>query len=170
MKPDWQISENSGDSVVETILQHAVELKKIGSIAEQSKDSVNLSMNLLLPFSDTFKVLETMNTNSPTPTSDELFTFFTNTTKNLSRVRSAHILGSIYTRQQWLYVCELRGSILSTPVLVLFHSTWTPKTVLALYGGRLTSFNPDEWQSEFEVIMPPSAWDIDGAWNRFLQQ
>jgi hypothetical protein len=99
------------------------------------------------------------------PTIDELQVFATNAASFLSRAESVHILGNFRTNRGWLFVCEMRMPNSTSPIQVLFHSRWKPKGYYALYQGTLTRFNPDEWEMEYAVIMPPTAWDEGRAWE-----
>jgi hypothetical protein len=145
IKTEWQISENSENPVIETILQDTRELKQVSGFAEQYQGSTIFeALVLSLPSESTV---------------DKFNAYYKKSVKLLSQVQSVRIMGSTNVGSRWLFLCELRASDSEDPVLVLFHSTWKPKLMLCLLNGSF--INLDEWQSDFEVVLPPSAWDVE---------
>jgi hypothetical protein len=80
-------------------------------------------------------------------------------------VESLHILGGFRTDTRWLFLCEMESSNSALPMLVMFHSKWKPTAYWQFSRGAFTHFKADEWETEYAVVMPPSAWNESRAWS-----
>jgi hypothetical protein len=164
-RSEWRVSDNSSDAMIHAMLQHGNDLKQIGMTASHRSAWIELPAMLLQPFSDIFRKAAVTTTNLAAPTSDELFSFVNGVCKTLEGAESIRILGYVRDESSWLVLCELQSSGSMSSVLVIAHPEWKPKAGIAFFEGKFIRFNPAEWKSDFEVVMPPSAWDIDAAWS-----
>ena len=169
LRLDYRLTENSDDPTLSELLRNALVLKNNSQLIDQNQRGAWLHSDYLLPFAEMLtdaRRLAGAVADAPViPTSDELLGFTTNAAHAISRVESVHILGGVNANRGWLFVCEMKTPKSALPIQVLFHSKWKPKFYYALEHGTLTRFNPDEWETEYAVIMPPSAWDEDRAWK-----
>jgi len=167
---DWNLSDNPPDPVISALLENALTLKQVALRASQQISQVNLSWDFLLPFADMFsqpeRLVAAASNNPLAPTTKELSAFWDSTAKILSQAQLMRLLGSARSGPRGLFLCSLVDPQSGGSVLVLFHTAWKPRAGLALFEGTFVGFNPEEWQTEVEIVMPPYAWDIEKAWSR----
>lgn len=167
-RANWNISDESNDECFDRMLSNTRELRNASRFASEG---VSLTCIYFLPFSGDFteesgKRSAAIQENPLVPTAEEFTAFFTNSLEILSRVQSIQIRGSFQADRRWLLVCELRGKDSETPLLLLCHPTWILKARQILLLRGVTESDLGQWQSDCELIMPPSSWDIDEAWRR----
>lgn len=170
-KHEWSLSEESYDEPFKTMLIHSRELRRLAQLEAQQ---AAYELSLFLPFSSIFsggteRLLAVAEENPISPSPDEFYAFLNQTTNVLSRIQSIYVLGVSKVDSSWLLFCELRASTSDTPVLVLFHPVWNHENSLVLsVDQRVRKTASSVWQSEFEVVMPPSAWDMQGTWTKHV--
>jgi hypothetical protein len=167
---EWKLSENSTDPTISALLVNTLALKQMGLSANQEISKPDLLTELLLPFANMFsqpeRLARTTSNNPIAPTTKELSAFWDSTVKISSQVQLIRLLGSARSGQRGLFLCSLVDPQSGASVLVLFHTAWKPRSDFALFEGRNVRFDPEDWVTEMEVVMPPDAWDIETAWSR----
>ena len=168
-KVDWMLTDNSDDPAVTALLLNAQSLKDSIQLAPQDARLTALTIPCWLPLSrmlsDPKRLAAGVPEDAPaTPTSKEFSVFASDALEVLRHAESLHILSAFRSGTRWLFVCQMGASNSTAPMLVLFHSRWKPTNCLQINRAGLTPLKPEEWESEYSIIMPPTAWDESRAW------
>lgn len=170
-KLEYGLTESVDDPILGELLRDAASLETDCQMISRLHGEVDYACEYRCQFAimlaDAGRLIGGFVDDRAKPTPDEFFTFTTNSARALNVSESVHILGGIRTNNGWLYLCEMTVPHSVLPIQVLFHSRWKPKVpwIVDLETKTIKRINPDDWETGYSVILPPSAWDEERVWK-----
>jgi hypothetical protein len=158
----WNLTEEPDEETLKAMQVNTLELKRKGQSAVESRLDYHIFSELRwLPRSGVFNPEWFLRSRDAEtiPSDQEFINFCTKAAKSLAEVESTCILGSYQFGDHWVLLCELRAPS-APPVQVLYHNPPLKIISWEINNGVVNR------QSRFELIMPPSAWDIEAARSR----